>query len=256
MTAAASNRPRPAPTLFHVSVFLLIALFGAPAPCPSAHAASFTFCTPNLEGQRIFHVSSQLLTTAFERMGHDFELVTYPAKRCPVEVSNGRVDGDAHRVYTFNDDRRYPNLVRVEESIQPVDQSVFSKIPNLRMGGWKDLLPYTVIYLPGIKVIERGLDGAGIPVENRIPVLDHEDGFRRLARDRGDLLITSSHTGRQFIKKMNLSKSGIRLLRPPLARFELHPYMNGKHVETARKLSEILNKMKKDGTWLKIVQGD
>ena len=217
-----------------------------------AFGKDLLFCTPNTKDQRIFKVSHGLLKEAFGRLGYGFKLITYPAKRCPAEVDNGHVDGDSHRIYNFNARGDYPNLVRVEESIQSIDQSVFSKKLNLRPAGWASIRSYQIIYLPGIKIIELGLNDAGVPPGNRIHVANHEQAFKMLAMDRGDLVIVSSHTGNYFLEKLNLRDSGIKLLAPPLVQFDLYPYMHKKHTNLSKKLALIIKTMKKDGTYEKI----
>lgn len=244
--------------LFPGRKILFIIMLNALAACffSTATGETFTFCTPNSKDHRIFEISHQVLKEAFKRMGYGFELRTYPAKRCPMEADRGRVDGDAHRIYAFNAENRYPNLIRVEEPIQPVDQSVFTKNPRIKVDGWESIKPYRIIYLSGIRIIESGLDRIGVPEKNRIPVFDHTTGFRKLANDRGDLIVISSHTGRQFLKEMNLKDSDIHLLTPPLAYFDLYPFMNKKYREQARKLAQVLKEMKRDNTWQRIIQGE
>lgn len=100
-----------------------------------AFGKDLLFCTPNTKDQRIFKVSHAMLAEAFSRLGYGFELITYPAKRCPTEVDSGNVDGDSHRILDFNANGEYPNLVRVEEAIQSIDQSVFSKKLHIKPAG-------------------------------------------------------------------------------------------------------------------------
>ena len=218
-----------------------------------AFGKDLLFCTPNTRDQRIFKVSHGLLIEAFRRLGYGFELITYPAKRCPAEVDNGNVDGDSHRIFNFNANGDYPNLIRVEESIQSIDESAFSKKLNFKPAGWESISPYQIIYLPGIKVIELGLEKAAVPSGNRIRVANHEQAFKMLAMDRGDLIIVNSNTGNYFLKKLNLRDSGIKLLTPPLVQFDLYPYVHKKHTYLSKKLALVMRAMKKDGTFKKIV---
>lgn len=217
-----------------------------------AFGKDLLFCTPNTKDQRIFKVSHAMLAEAFSRLGYGFELITYPAKRCPTEVDNGNVDGDSHRILDFNANGEYPNLVRVEEAIQSIDQSVFSKKLHIKPAGWVSIRHYQIIYLPGIKVIGLGLNKANVPPENRMKVMNHAQAFKMLAMNRGDLIVVSSHTGNYFLKKLDLLDSGIKLLTPPLVLFDLYPYMHKKHSSLSKKLALIVKAMKKDGTYEKI----
>ena len=138
--------------LFIAAIFLLVACSHRPANCEE-----LLFCTPNAKNQRIFKVSHAILEEAFNRLGHSFKLLTYPAKRCSIEVNAGNVDGDSHRIFSFNANNEYPNLIRVEEVIQSIDQSVFTKFSKIKLSGWESIKQYKIIYFSGIKVIESGL---------------------------------------------------------------------------------------------------
>ena len=214
-----------------------------------AQEGKVKFGTINQDNSQLYKISNSILTEAFKRLGIAFELKTYPAKRLPIEVNYEIIDGDSHRVFNFNKDNKYPNLIRVEESIQSVEQSVFTKLPNLKVNGWKSLSSYSIIYLAGIKVIENGLEEANIPKENRRQVFNIDKAFVLLDKGRGDLVIVSPSTGRCTLKKLELLNSGIKLLEPPVFKIKLYPYMHKKHKVIAIKLSTILKNMKKDGTY-------
>lgn len=218
-------------------------------PYSAATAKTYVFCTLNETDQRVFRISHAILTEAFKRMGHAFELKTYPAKRCTVDCDQGKVDGDSHRIFDFDADNQYPNLIRVEESIQSIDHSIFTKKKNIVVTDWESIKPYSVIYLSGVRIIEKGLKKINIPDTHRIPVYDHEKGFVLLNADRGDLFIISSFTGRQLLKKMGLLDSGIVMQTPPLDTFELYPYMNRKHKDVAEKLAAVIREMKEDASY-------
>lgn len=233
---------------FIVSVlFLFVDLF------TYANCDEFKFCTPNTKDQTIFKVSHSVLTEAFHRLGHRFSLISYPAKRCPIEVDKGNVSGDSHRIFSFNADKRYAHLIRVEAVIQSIDQSIFTKNAQIQFDGWKSLCQHKIVYLSGIKVIENGLKKANVPNENIFPVFSHEQAFKLLSRNRVDLLIVNSNTGNHFLNKLSLLDSGIRLIKPPLVKFDLFPYMHKKHKEIAKKLAVVINDMKVDGSYQKIL---
>ncbi len=236
--------------IFMAAIFLLLGWFYTPANCEE-----FLFCTPNTEDQRIFKVSNDILEEAFNRLGHSFKLISNPAKRCPLEINGGRIDGDSHRIFNFNANNEYPNLIRVEEVIQSIDQSVFTKNLKIKPDGWESIKQYKIIHLFGIKIIESGLSKANVPSENIIPVFSHEQAFNQLALDRADLIIVNSSTGNSYLKKMALIDSGIKLLKPPLVMFDLYPYMHKKHKNIAKKLALLINEMKKEGTYHKIISG-
>ncbi len=218
-----------------------------------AGAETIVFCTMNQDNSRLYKVSDALLSEAFRRLGYEFRLVTYPAKRGPVEVNAGRMDGEAHRIRGFNDDHQYPNLVRVDESIQGIDQSVFAGSKEIRVNGWESLADYEIVYLAGIKVVERGMDRAGIPKNRRIPVYTIDRAFQLLAGGRGDLTVVSASTGRATMKKLGISSEAIHLLSPPLVFIELYSYMHKRHSGLAMALGDVLKEMKGMGLHKQLV---
>jgi len=229
-------------------VLLLLACYHS-----SARGDEIVFCTPNYDGQRIFKISHAVLEEALSRIGHKFSLVTYPTVRCPIEVDSGNIAGDAHRIFNFNAQNEYPNLIRVEESIQTIDQSVFTKNLSIRPAGWESIKQYEIIYYSGIKIIASGLKKANIPTENIVPVFSHEKAFQMLATNRGDLVIVNSNTGNYFLKKLGLGDSGIKILKPPLVTFALYPYMHKKHKKLAKELASTIKDMKKEGEYQKLI---
>ncbi|MBI9088944.1 MAG: hypothetical protein JEZ12_07000 [Desulfobacterium sp.] len=218
-----------------------------------ARAETIVFCTINQDNSRLYKVSYAVLSEAFKRLGYEFRLLTYPAKRGPVEVNAGRVDGEAHRIRGFNDDRRYPNLVRVDESIQAIDQSVFARSKSIRVNGWESLANYEIIYLAGIKFMEAGMDRAGVPQSRRIPVYNIDRAFELLAGGRGELVVVSASTGRATMEKLGIPSEVIHLLSPPLVVIELYSYMHKRHSGLAVALGDLLKEMKDMGLHKRLV---
>jgi len=175
-----------------------------------------------------------------------------PPNRIAMALDRGHIDGDAHRIYEFNDGNMYPNLIRVEEPIQAVDQSVFTKHRGITVNGWKSLINHRILYIKGIKAIENGLDQAGFPQKNRLGVYDIDTAFKLLNVGRGDMVVVSPSTGRNALNKLGLTHSGIKLLSPPLFTIQLYPYMNKKHALLAEKLAHELRSMKTSGEYDKI----
>ncbi len=233
---------------FIIIISLLIVNFHKPADCEE-----FIFCTPNLENQKIFKTSHAILKEAFSQLGYNFKLFTHPAKRCSAEVNSGKIDGDSHRIFNYNSQNEYPDLIRVEASIQSIDMSVFTKRVGIKPSGWGSIKQFKILYLYGIKIIELGLSGAKVPPENIIPVFSHEEAFWQLNLDRGDLIIVNSDTGNSVLKKLNLTDSGIKMVAPPLITVYLYPYMHKRHKMTAKKLALTINEMKKEGVFQKII---
>lgn len=211
------------------------------------------FYSINKKNSRLYKISNAVLKNAFKSFGINFEIKASPPKRIPIEINLGNIDGDTHRIYDFNLEKKYPNLIRVEESIQIVDQSVFTKLENIKVNGWKSLSSYKILYLSGIKVVENGLDLAKVPTENRLGVYDIDNAFNLLNLDRGDIVIVSPSTGRASLKKLGISNRSIKMVSPPVVRIELYPYMHKKHAALAKKLADKIRELKETGQYSEII---
>ncbi len=207
------------------------------------------FGTIDSPGVPIFEKAYAFLTEAFKRNGYRFELSTYPGKRALLSVDNGKLDGDAFRIYTLNAGQEYKNIVRVEEPIITIDQSVWSK-KDIVVDGWKSLKNYRLVYERGTKFIENNLHH----FESAQPVSSLKQAFMMIHRGRADIAITSRDTGTPRLKEYGLENSGIKVLYPPLLELHLYPYMNIKHKELAEAISKTLKEMKSDGTVKKLTE--
>lgn len=239
---------------FCISVFTICAyLISIGNCCFAQDVEKVVFCSINQRTHRLYQISNAVLTKAFRNLGVEFTIREYPAKRIPLELNIGKIDGDTHRIYDFNSENKYPNLIRVEEPIQVVHQSVFSKLNGIKIDGWESLRQYKILYIKGIKVIEEGLELAKFPKENCLGVYNIDSAFELLNVDRGDIVIVSPSTGRNTLKKLELTNSGIKILSPPLITIDLYPYMNKKHAVLAKKLADEIKSMKANGEYDKIL---
>lgn len=214
---------------------------------------SVTFCSINKKGSPLYRIADAVLSRAFRNLGIRFALEELPPKRISAALDIGRIDGDTFRIYDFNNDNRYPNLVRVEEPILNLDHTAFTKLSDLKVNGWQSLLPYRILYLSGIKLVENELEAAGIPPENRLSVYDIDTAFHLLNAGRGDIFIISPPNGRESLKNLGLTHSGIRLVLPPLATTEMYPYMHKRHLRLSQQLAEELRKMKASGLYGRLI---
>lgn len=234
-------------------LFLLIVFSCLISESAYADTQTIVLASVNAPESKIYQISEAVLKEAFRRNGLNVILKNYPAKRSAMLADAGKVDGESHRIYDFNKDNNYPNLIRVEEPVQSVDQCIFSKNTEIKVDGWKSLAPYKVIYIGGIEMAEKGLKAA-VEEKNLISVYDMETAFKMLAVDRGDVLISSPETGFATIKKLSLENSGIKMLSPPILEINLYCYLHKRHSELAGKLAASLKEMKADGTYQKIIE--
>lgn len=232
-----------------VFVFLTSLMIFCSGQVCSSGEKTIVFSTSGQVTNTLFKISEVMLTEAFQRMGYGFELKSYPPRRAPKAANSGTTDGDSHRIYSYNKDNKYPNLVRVEEPVQTIERCVFTKRDDITVSGWESLAPYRVLYVGGIVVDERGLDSGGVPKENRFAVVTVDSAFKMLASDRGDVAVTSATTGWDTIKLLKLQDSGIKRVGTALKIIYLYPYIHKKYAGLAGELANRLREMKVEGTY-------
>lgn len=208
------------------------------------------FGTINSPSTRIYKRAFAVLTEAFRRNELGFSMESLPGKRSLHFVEQGQLDGEAFRIDSFNKFNEYPKLIRVEEPIITIDQSVWSK-KQIKVDGWESLKSYSIVYERGTRFIEKN-EHIFKSVQT---VDDMKSVLKVLSIDRADITITSSDTGASLIKKFHMENSGIKLQFPPLQEIILHPYMNKeKHSVLAVELAQTIREMKTDGTYARIME--
>ncbi len=213
---------------------------------PEVHTLSFG-CL-NAPETKLYKRAFVLLTEALKRNGRGLVMERLPGKRSLINVNLGVIDGDAFRVHDLNQANAYPDIVRVDEPILILDQSVWSK-KEIKVDGWESLWPYSIVYQRGSRFIRDHES-----IFKSVQIVDGmQSVFTILKIDRADLTITSRETGRFYLKKFNLEDSGIKVCYPPLLEIYLHTYMHKSHAPLAVKLAETLKRMKQDGTYKRLL---
>ncbi|MDG9669372.1 hypothetical protein ONV78_16650 [Hahella sp. CR1] len=127
-------------------------------------------------------------TEVFRRLNMEFEMKTFPSKRCGALANSGLVDGLPSRVAGY--EAAHPNLIRINAPLWEVSFTAYALSPSLRVTGW------------------RSLAGQGLRVDCRLGVRNCEEelpkikqlgpvefvananlGLRRLQARRTDLYI-------------------------------------------------------------------
>jgi hypothetical protein len=70
-------------------------------------------------------IGAVIVKAAYEKLGIPVKFAILPGKRALAESSEGRADGEVHRIFEIGD--VYPTLLRVPTPINYIEPSVFSK---------------------------------------------------------------------------------------------------------------------------------
>jgi polar amino acid transport system substrate-binding protein len=185
-------------------------------------------------------VGAEILKTGYKRLGIPIEIVEMPGKRALLESSQGRIDGEVHRIFRVGDD--YPSLIRIPTPINYIEPTVFAKNLKVTVGGCSDLKEHRVGIVRGVKHAEECAGGMeNVQIVNSSKLL-----MQILHRDRVDVVITARVNGLHQLKELNLE--GIHALSPPLGREPVYHYLHKKHKALVPKIDGVFKEMQKDGT--------
>jgi polar amino acid transport system substrate-binding protein len=185
-------------------------------------------------------VAEKVMTEAYKRLGITLEVKRFPGERALQLSNSGETDGELYRKRDI--DKVYPNLILIPIPVVDIDEMVFTKRNNnFAVKGWESLLPYTVGYRIGIKIIESNLV-KGTKAET---VATLEQLFTKLELGRNDVVIETRLSGLQTIKALGLKD--IVILEPPLVKSPLFHFLHVKNKGLVEPLTAVLKQMEKDG---------
>lgn len=184
-------------------------------------------------------VGAEILTLAYQKLNIPVEFILLPGKRALTESSEGRADGEVHRIFEIGTD--YPALLRVPTPINYIEPSVFSKTENFVVTDCAALSAYRIGIVRGVKHSELCTDGMpSVIIGNDLNTL-----IRTLDSGRIDLLITARINGLVQIKKFG--QNAIHPLSPPLSRMLVYHYLNETHRDLVPKIDRIFQEMQASG---------
>lgn len=186
-----------------------------------------------------------VLEEAFSRLGFSIEIQNLPSERSLKHANNGIADGNFVRTSYIA--AAYPNLRMVPEKLAVNYIVAFSK-QELEIDGWKSLLPHSTVYINGWKNCEKELKTA----KKKTVVKSDTHLFRFLEKNRADLGIYGRSTGMAILKEMGITD--IKPLTPPIVVSDLFLYLNKKHELLIPKVTQTLQQMKANGTYMEIIK--
>ena len=236
---------------------ILIISFGANGDAISSDnqlepEKSIVFGTIFTDSISFYNEMFLIYTEAFSRLGHNFKLKNLPGERAMVDANSGALDGEAGRI-AYLDLNKYPNLIRVGESIIIMKDGAYSTDPSIRVDGWESLRrkSYKVGLIKGIKSVEQKLP-LYVEKENIVILTDFEQSLKMLKARRIDILIAATliedsapmkSPAYSDIKRVGIVEEKI-----------LYPWFNKRHKELASRLADTLKAMKADGSFNKLVE--
>jgi hypothetical protein len=181
----------------------------------------------------------------FGKYNIKFRLKSYPTSRALVQANLGIVDGDAYRVFDLHKISKgeYPNLIRINETYLSVSFTAFvtDNLKNKSFTGWKDMKDYKAAVIRGNKKMEARAR-KHLPEKNRVEVIDYDQAFKMLLRNRLDIVVGKPSVGVSYMKENNnlhmIGKFGER---------KLFFYIHKKHKSLVSKIELEIKKLRESG---------
>ena len=184
-------------------------------------------------------IGAVIVKAAYEKLGMPVKFEILPGKRALMESSEGRADGEVHRIIEIGDE--YPALLRVPTPINYIEPSVFSKNHEFEVMDCPALQGYQIGIVRGVKHSQLCTQG----MENVLAGNDLTAVMRMLNAGRIDLLITARINGLLMAKELKLDT--IKPLSPPLSRFWVYHYLHKSHKELVPRIDNVFKSMQESG---------
>jgi len=203
---------------------------------------TIVFSTIWPESLSSFHEMFLIYSEAFKRLGYHFKLVNLPGERSMVDANSGVVDGEAARI-AFLDSNKYPNLIRVEESIFVIKEGAYSTDTSIRINGWESLRGkgFKVGLLKGVKSIEQKLPQY-VQKKDIVPLTGFEQCLKMLEVRRIDLFIIGTAMEESIPMKSDEFKDVKRV--GIVEEKKTYPWFHKRHKELVSQLADTLKAMK------------
>ena len=184
-------------------------------------------------------IGAVIVKAAYEKLGIPVKFAILPGKRALAESSEGRLDGEVHRIFEVGDE--YPTLLRVPTPINYIEPSAFSKKHGFEVTDCAALQGYQIGIVRGVKHSQLCTQGMG-----NIFVGDDLTGvMRMLDAGRIDLLITARINGLLMAKELGLD--AIKPLSPPLSRLWVYHYLHERHKDLVPTIDAVFKAMQESG---------
>jgi len=184
-------------------------------------------------------IGAVIVKAAYEKLGIPVKFAILPGKRALAESSEGRADGEVHRIFEVGN--AYPTLLRVPTPINYIEPSAFSKKHGFKVTDCAALQGYQIGIVRGVKHSQLCTQG----MENVFVGDDLTGVMRMLDAGRVDLLITARINGLLLAKELGLD--AIKPLSPPLSRLWVYHYLHERHKDLVPTIDAVFKAMQESG---------
>lgn len=225
-------------------LIILTSLLNLPALADGTPAFRLNSGSPeslsNAKGDGFYN---QISAEIFKRLNIKLNYIRLPSKRSLLYANKGIDDGNISRIKGM--EKKWPNLMRVPESVMTWEFTAFSRTNDVKLNGWKSLRDYTVGHVRGWQIYEKKAADA----KKVIKAKDASQLFKLLKTGRIDIALFERAQAPYWFNKIGYSA---KPLTPPLAVKPLYIYVHKKHKNLVPKMTKVISEIKQDGTYKKI----
>jgi len=223
---------------------ILTTLFNLSAFANDTPAFRFNSGSPeSLSNDKEDGFYNQISAEIFKRLDIKLNYIRLPSRRSLIHVNKGIDDGHISRIKGM--EKKWPNLMRVPESVMTWEFTAFSRTSDIKINGWGSLKPYTIGHIRGWQIYEKKAAGA----KKIIKAKNASQLFKLLKTGRIDLALFERAQAPYWFNKIGYSA---KALSAPLAVKPLYIYLNKKHKNLVPKMAKVISEIKQDGTYQKI----
>lgn len=183
---------------------------------------------------------------ALQRMDFKLNIEYYPAKRCTYLSTNGDIDGELVRAYSYGELNQ--SLIRVEVPFGIIRIAAYAADSSIEVKRWEDFvsMKYFVDYRRGIATAAYSL--ATVVKKDRLFVVDKtSQGVAKLLSGRSDIFVDIEEAMFQHLATMNV-KERSKIKKLCILKTEtIHAYLHKKNKNIVPILQNVLNEMKEEG---------
>lgn len=183
-------------------------------------------------------ISKEVLIKAYGRIGTKPEFFPTSFSNALNLANSGQTDGEVSRIRKIN--KKFPNLIEVPVPINHIEAVAFSTNGTIQIEKWKDLAPYRLAVVKGVKFIENSARGF-----NTVYAPTYKEAFDLLQSHQVDILVISKLVGLYNIHLNGYEN--IKVVSPSLKRLELYHFVHKKNAHLIPLITPVLNAMRDSG---------
>lgn len=231
--------------------FFMLSVFALPTPVSAqsdAQAKSLSFTIASKEpvsNDAGTGFLDQVIAEMFKRIGVEAEVVYYTSSARGLKNANDGVD-DGVGLRVAGLEKKFPNLVRIPESIIVNDFVAFSTRNSIKTDNWNALDGQDISYILGWQIFDNNLKHHQRVVKSK----NNDQLFTLLANDRVEFILHERWQGTWHSIQHGLK---VKISEPPLAQREMFAYVHKKHAGLVDKAAAALVEMKADGSYQEII---